>query len=66
MAISLNLDLEYEIANKITIATLKDYIGVMEEQLEDHRNGAYMHEDDVRHSKKQIKRIMKVLKDFEC
>ena len=60
----LNLEIDYEMADKITVATLNDYCESLEKSLEEHKSGGWMHEDDVVHANKMIQAIKFVLKDF--
>lgn len=59
-----NLEIDYEMADKITVASLKNYRDSLIESLENHKNGGWMHEDDVVHANKMVQAINFVLKDF--
>jgi len=60
-----NIDVDYELADKITIGVLSEYRNSLKKSLDDHRNlGSWMHFDDVPQSEAMIKAIDFVLKDF--
>jgi hypothetical protein len=60
-----NIDVDYELADKITIGVLSEYRNSLKKTLDDHRNlGSWMHLDDVPQSEAMIKAIDFVLKDF--
>lgn len=63
--IKYTFEIDYAMADKITIRNLSEYRDSLKETLNNHlENGAWMHPDDVPHSKEMIKAINFVLKDF--
>ncbi len=56
--------LDWETADRIAVLALKDYKYLLEQQLENHKQGSWMHEDDVIENKKCIKAINRILKHF--
>lgn len=60
----LNLEIDFEQADRIVVASLTNYMNSLEESLERHKKGDWMHEDDVVHANKMIQAIKFVLKDF--
>ena len=60
----LNLTLDWETADRITVATLQDYLDSCEEQLARYHDGGWLHADDVVHTNEMIKALKFVLKDF--
>jgi hypothetical protein len=56
----INIKVDYETADKITVQTLKDYSDMLTEQLA----SGTMHEDDIEHTLKMIDSINFVIKDF--
>ena len=59
-----NLEIDYDAADKIAVSVLKNYRDSLIQSLENHKNGGWMHEDDVVHSNAMIVAINFVLKDF--
>jgi hypothetical protein len=62
--LNLDLTLDWETADRITVATLSDYLDTLEHQLENYHNGSWLHADDVVHSQKMIEAVKFVLRDF--
>jgi hypothetical protein len=62
--LGLDLTLDWETADRITVATLKNYLETLEHQLENYHNGSWLHADDVVHSHEMIKAVKFVLRDF--
>jgi len=60
----LNLEIDYDAADKIAVSVLKNYRDSLIESLENHKNGGWMHEDDVVHANKMVHAINFVIKDF--
>lgn len=59
------LEVDYELADKITIGVLSEYRDSLKRGLDEHfENGSWLHPDDVVHGIKMIKSINFVLKDF--
>lgn len=59
------IEVDYELADKITINVLSDYRNNLIESLDGHLNrGEWLHVDDVPHMKQMISAIDFVLKDF--
>ena len=58
------LQIDYETANRITAATLKDYLYNIQQELDEHANGKWLHPDDVTNSLRRIEIITELLKDF--
>ena len=58
------LQIDYETANRITAATLKDYLDNIQQELDEHANGKWLHPDDVTNSLRRIEIITELLKDF--
>lgn len=62
--LSMDLTLDWDTADRITVATLSDYQDTLEKQLEQYHNGSWLHADDVVHSQKMIEALKFVLRDF--
>jgi hypothetical protein len=59
------IEVDYELADKITINVLTEYRNSLVESLDGHLNhGEWLHVDDVPHMKQMISAIDFVLKDF--
>jgi hypothetical protein len=59
------ITIDFETADSITLATLKEQRDYIKKELKDHHiKGSYMHEDDVVHNKKIIKALNKVIRYF--
>jgi len=50
--------------DRITVCGLQDYRDSLTQQLDNHREGSWMHAEDVEHSQKMIEALDFVLKDF--
>jgi hypothetical protein len=46
--------LDFETADRITLACLKEHLGFLETELAKHRDGAWMHPDDVVKTEKEL------------
>ena len=53
--------LDMETADRITIDSLKDAVAYLQKELEDHKNGAWLHPDDVVMNHKYIEAMKFVL-----
>lgn len=60
------LTIDWETADKITAANLRDYRDSLQGQLDNYKEGGYLHPEDVVHNQKVIEAIEIVLKDFTC
>lgn len=60
----LNLEIDYDVADTLAVTVLKNYRDSLIESLENHKNGGWMHEDDVVHANKMVQAINFVIKDF--
>jgi hypothetical protein len=60
----MGLTLDYEVADKITVLTLKDSLTYLQKELDDHANGGWLHPDDVTANAKYIDAIKIVLNYF--
>jgi hypothetical protein len=58
------IELDGEIADKITILNLQDYLNYLQKELDDFDNGNYMHDDDIAHSVKIIPALKMVIREF--
>ena len=58
------LQIDYETANRITAATLKDYLDNIQQELDEHAKGKWLHPDDVKSSLRRVEIITELLKDF--
>lgn len=58
------VQLDYETVDRITVCGLEDYRDSLQKQLDNHRDGGWMHADDVAHNQKMIEAIDFVLQDF--
>ena len=58
------ITIDFETADRITVASLKDYRESLEQQLKDHQNGGWLHPEDVVHNQKMIHALDFVIKDF--
>ncbi len=58
------VQLDYETVDRITVCGLQDYRDSLTQQLDNHREGSWMHAEDVEHSQKMIEALDFVLKDF--
>ena len=56
--------LDWETADKIAVLALKDYRELLQDQLESHKQGSWMHPDDVVENKKCIKAINRIMNHF--
>lgn len=59
-----NLEIDYDAADKIAVSVLKNYRDSLQNSLEEHKKGGWMHEDDVVHANKMVQAINFVIKDF--
>lgn len=59
-----NMEIDYDVADKIAVSVLKNYRDSLIQSLENHKNGDWMHEDDVVHANKMVQAINFVIKDF--
>ena len=48
------LELDWEIADKITLASMKDHLAYLQKELAEHKEGHYMHPEDVYNSEYKI------------
>jgi hypothetical protein len=53
-----------ETADRITIDSLKDAMGYLQQELEDHRKGSWLHPDDVAMNSVYIEAMTTVLKYY--
>ena len=58
------LQIDFETANRITAATLKDYLNNIQQELDEHANGRWLHPDDVTSNLRRVEIISEILKDF--
>lgn len=59
------LELDYDIADSITVATLKNYRKSLKKHLKEHAKGtAWLHADDVPRMTKTIEALDLVIRDF--
>ena len=59
------LEIPYEVADGITLATLQDHYDYLIEELKNHKeNGAYMHPDDVRNSEERYIPSLRIVIGF--
>ena len=58
------VSIDKEAADEATVLTLKDYKIYLKKELKDHKNGGYLHPDDVIHNAIMIEAIVFVLRDF--
>jgi len=56
--------LDMETADRITIDSLKDAMGYLQQELEDHRKGSWLHPDDVAMNSVYIEAMTTVLKYY--
>ena len=62
---SKKLEIPYEVADGITLATLQDHLEYLEQELKDHlENGKWMHPEDVIKSREEYIPALKVLIKF--
>ena len=59
-----NMEIDYDVADNIAVSVLKNYRDSLIQSLENHKNGGWMHEDDVVHANKMVQAINFVIKDF--
>ena len=56
------VELDDDLATNITIAWCHEHLKIHVDQLHNHKhNGAYLHDDDVKYSKKLVKALNKIL-----
>ena len=49
------LEIDYDTADRITLASLQDHLGYLREEVREHvEDGAYMHPDDYRKSVEEL------------
>ena len=58
------LTLDWETADKITTLCLKDAIEYLKQELEDHKNGSWLHPEDVAMNSVYIEAMTTVLKYY--
>lgn len=58
------VSIDKEASDEITVLNLKDYKIYLKKELKDHKNGVYLHPDDVVHNAKMIEAIDFVLRDY--
>lgn len=58
------LTIDWETADRITAASLKDYRDSLKQQLDNYNEGGWLHPEDVVHNQKMIEAIDFVVKDF--
>ncbi len=58
------VQLDYETVDRITVCGLEDYRDSLQLQLDNHKDGGWMHADDVVHNQKMIEALDFVLQDF--
>ena len=62
--LGLDLTLDWETADRITVATLKNYLETLQMQLDRYQEGGWLHPEDVTHSHEMIGAVKFVLRDF--
>jgi hypothetical protein len=58
------VSIDRDASDEITVLNLKDYKTYLKKELKDHKNGGYLHPDDVTHNAKMIEAIDFVLRDY--
>ena len=56
--------LDMETADRITIDSLKDAMGYLQQELEDHKNGSWLHPEDVAMNSVYIEAMTTVLRYY--
>lgn len=59
------LSIDFETADKITVANLKQYMEMMQNDIDNYKIGGWLHQDDFNHNKKMIEAIKFVINDFD-
>lgn len=58
------VSIDKEASDEITVLNLKDYKIYLKKELKYHKNGVYLHPDDVVHNTKMIEAIDFILRDY--
>jgi hypothetical protein len=58
------LTIDWETADRITAANLTEYRDTLQGQLDNYKEGGWLHPEDVVHNQKMVEAIDYVLKDF--
>lgn len=58
------IEIDWETAERITVATLKDYKKYLQKELRQYKKGAWLHPDDVVGNKARIEALTLVIRDF--
>jgi len=58
------LELDYETADKITVLNLLDQLEFLQNELNAHRNGDYMHKDDAYNSEFKLVPALKTILQY--
>ena len=58
------IELDIEVANGITLATLKENMEYLKKELDEHRNGAWMHPEDAYNSEFVLIPALTILIDY--
>lgn len=61
---SIQLEVDYELADKITVTNLTDCRDTLIADLKNHEAGQWMHRDDVKNHKKLIKALNRIITHF--
>ena len=62
---SKKLEIDGEIADRITLLNLVDYRKYLKKELEDYKKGAYLHSEDVAGNIKRIEALTLIIGDFK-
>lgn len=58
------LELDYETADKITVLILKDQLQYLQKELDNHRNGSYLHPEDAYNSEFKLIPALKTILNY--
>ncbi len=58
------IELDYETADKITVLTLLDHLKYLQKEIEEHRNGEYLHPEDAYNSEFKYIPALKVILQY--
>ena len=57
-------EIDYEVADRITLLSLKDNLEYLKKELKEHREGAYMHPEDAYNSEFKLIPALELLIHF--
>jgi hypothetical protein len=59
------IELDFETADRIAVLVLKNYRSYLQKELDDFKNGGYLHPEDVAENTKAVEALNLIIKHFD-